>query len=130
MKEGVILLGHGSKRNEANEEMRELGRMVANNLDDLMCEVAFLTFGEPDLSKAVERLVDGKAEQIIIAPVFLVTGNHIKKDIPAKVRQEKEKYPWINFVTVDHFGPHPVLVGLICEKIKEAGGCYGNNLES
>lgn len=122
MKEGVVLLGHGSRKEEANEEIRELGRMLEEKFDNFSCQVAFLSFGDPELSKAVEKLVGDGVEQITIMPVFLTAGNHIKKDIPAKVLQEKEKYPGINFITADHLGAHHVLTGLIYEKIKEAGG--------
>lgn len=120
MKEGVILLGHGSRREEANDEIRQIATMVQEADQKGTYEVAFLSFGEPHLAAAAEELIAKGCEKIIVMPMFLVTGNHIKRDIPSKILLQKTTHPNIKFVLAQHFGTHAGIVNIIQERIKEA----------
>ncbi len=120
MKEGIILLGHGSRREEANEEIREIARMILDGDERDLYEIAFLSFGFPDLTEAVERLVEKGVDKIIVMPIFLVTGNHITRDIPGKLLLQKTTYPNIQFVMAKHIGPHPAIAEIVKKRITEA----------
>jgi sirohydrochlorin ferrochelatase len=120
MKEGVILLGHGSRREEANEEIRQMAKMVQEADKDGLYEVAFLSFGEPHLAAAAEKLIDKGCEKIIVMPMFLVTGNHIKRDIPSRILLQKTTHPNVKFILAEHFGTHPAIINIVQERIKEA----------
>lgn len=120
MKEGVILLGHGSRREEANEEIRLMARMIQEADKEGLYEVAFLSFGSPHLADAAEALIEKGCEKIIVMPMFLVTGNHINRDIPSRLLLQKTTYPNIHFVLAKHFGPHPSIISIVQERIKEA----------
>lgn len=137
MKEGIILLGHGSRREEANEEIRQIARMVAEGDLEHFYETAFLSFGSPDLSEAVERLVQKGLQRIIIMPIFLVKGNHIQRDIPHQVSFQETAYPDIEFISTRYLGADPLIVDMVRERIAEKAVCKagwkgdygGNNLE-
>ena len=120
MKEGVILLGHGSRREEANEEVRQMAKMIKKADKDGLYEVAFLSFGHPHLADAAETLIKKGCEKIIVMPMFLVTGNHINRDIPSRLLLQKTTHPNIKFVLAKHFGPHPGIISITQERIKEA----------
>jgi sirohydrochlorin ferrochelatase len=120
MKTGVILLGHGSRREEANDEIREIARMVQAD-DQAGCyEVAYLSFASPSLTDAAADLIDQGFDNIIVMPVFLVTGNHIKRDIPSKLLMLKTSNPEVNFIMAKHFGAHPSIVKIVQERIMNA----------
>lgn len=120
MKEGVILLGHGSRREEANDEIREMARMVQEADPEGLYEVAFLSFGEPNIADATEALIEKGCEKIILMPMFLVTGNHIKRDIPSRMMLQKTTHPDVTFVLAKHFGTHSGIIKIIQERIKVA----------
>ena len=120
MSEGIILMGHGSRREEANEEIREIARMVASSQQADFYELAFLSIAQPDLSEAVEKLSHKGVNKIIVTPVFLVTGNHISKDIPKEIDKLKSRYPGIEFVLTGHIGTHPGVAAIVKERIQEA----------
>lgn len=122
MSEGIILLGHGSRREEANDEIREIARMVASSQPGNFYETAFLSMVQPDLPEAVKRLIQKGVTGIIVAPVFLVTGNHIARDIPEEIDKLKVSYPDIEFVITRHIGTHPGIAEIVKERIKEAQG--------
>lgn len=122
MSAGIILLGHGSRRAEANDEIREIARMVAGSQPEYFYETAFLSMARPDLAEAVAKFVHKGITRIIVAPIFLVTGDHIARDIPEKIDKLKVIYPDVEFVITGHIGPHPGIAAIVKERIQEAPG--------
>lgn len=122
MSDGIILLGHGSRREEANEEIRTIAAMVASKKQADFYETAFLSLTQPDLTEAAARLVQKGVKRILITPVFLVTGNHIARDIPEEIVKLKAGYPKIEFVMSGHVGTHPGVAEIVKERIQEALG--------
>lgn len=130
MKTGVILLGHGSRREEANSEIREFAQIMQKEgeapggSEDISGEAlykeAFLSFGDPDLGKAIDELVKSGVEKVLVTPLFLVTGNHIQRDIPEQMEEIASRYPEVKFILTPHLGVHHKLVEIVKERIKEA----------
>lgn len=120
MADGIILIGHGSRQEEANEEIREIARMVAERRQGDYCyETAFLTLTRPDLAEASEKLIEQGVDRIIVAPVFLVTGSHMAQDIPAIIEDLKSRYPQVRFYIAGHIGTHPGIAGILLERLQE-----------
>lgn len=120
MKTGVVLLAHGSRREAANDEMRQLGGLVQAADGYGLYQVAFMQFGTPSLLEAIGDLTSEGAERIIVMPMFLVTGNHVTQDIPGELAVLKEQYPGVQFVLAQHFAAHPALVDIIQDRIRES----------
>jgi sirohydrochlorin ferrochelatase len=120
MKSGVVLIAHGSRREEANAEIRTLARQVQEADRFGLYEVAFMQFGSPDLKEAVARLAAQEVERIVVMPLFLITGNHVTQDIPAELEDLKPQYPGLELVMARHFAAHPALVQIIQDRIGEA----------
>ncbi len=120
MGKGVIILGHGSRREEANQEIKQMTDMLQTDDQGIIYQVAFLAFGQPDLPEAAGILKHRGVEAITVVPVFLVTGNHIMQDIPEEIAALKLHYPDIEFTMARHFGPDPGIVNIIKDRIKEA----------
>lgn len=124
MSKGVILLGHGSRREEANEEIRQIGRMVAGKNTGVFYEIAFLSIASPDLAEAVARLNQQGVDKIIVTPVFLLTGNHIAIDIPQVISELKGSYPNIEFVMAGHIGPDPGIAEIVKQRIRDSQAMF------
>lgn len=124
MQEGIILLGHGSRREEANEEIRQIAAMIKEADPEGIYETAFLSFGSPDLSEVADKMINDGMDKIIVMPLFLVTGNHITRDIPSKLLLQKTTYPEVSFVLAKHFGVHHGIVDIVKERIQEAVGLF------
>jgi len=120
MKEGILLLGHGSRREEANQVIRDICELVKERYGEGLYEVGYLSFGEPTLAEAVENLIAAGAKKIIVVPVFLVTGNHIKRDIPSRLLLQKTSHPDIQFVLAGHLGADPRIADIIMDRAKNA----------
>jgi sirohydrochlorin ferrochelatase len=122
MKEGVLLLAHGSRRQEANEEILAIARLVKAKNPEGIYEIAFMSFGTPNIGEGTAALVSRGINRVIVMPLFLVTGNHITQDIPAELIQQKELFPHVEFVMAQHLAGHPAIVDIVLERIAGAGG--------
>ena len=120
MKQGVIVLGHGSRREDANEEIRVITEKLQENNPQEAYRVAFLEFGKPSLVEAIEELIDEEVEKVVIMPMFLTVGNHMHRDIPGKILRLKTTYPDVKFVFARHLGPDPRIVAIAEDRIQEA----------
>lgn len=78
---------------------------------------AYLYFSQPRLSRVVKKFIIKKCQRIIIVPFFLLEGNHVVKDIPERISQEKKKYPEVKFIYTENIGNDlkigDIIIGLI-----------------
>lgn len=97
MLEGVLLLGHGSRRPEANQEILQIAELVQARGGDAVYQTGFLQFGTPTLSGAVAKLARAGVRKITVVPLLLVVGTHIQDDLPRLIQEQKRLYPDITF---------------------------------
>ncbi|MGI6226493.1 MAG: sirohydrochlorin chelatase [Peptococcales bacterium] len=119
--EGIIILGHGSRREDANDEIREITIKLQKKNPDAVYQVAFWEFGKPSLVDAVEGLLaENRIEKIIIMPMFLTIGNHMHCGIPGEILRLKKIYPHVQFAFAGHLGPDQRIVEIAEDRIKDA----------
>jgi sirohydrochlorin ferrochelatase len=120
MKEGIIILGHGSRREDANLEIREFTDKLREKNPDVNYQVAFLEFAQPSLDGAVEQLLkDEQVKKIIIMPLFLTVGNHMHRNIPDRIWKMKNTYPKIKFALAPHLGLDYRMMDVVQDRIKD-----------
>lgn len=119
MPQGVVIIAHGSKRKEANDEIITMVKMIQERDQNNIYQAAFMQFDAIDLSQAVQYVLDRGVQKVVIVPYFLVTGNHISVDIPELIKTEKQKHPDIEFLIARHLNGHPALVDIVLDRIRE-----------
>ena len=115
----LIVLGHGSRREAANEEIRLLGEMVQQQNPSWRVEVAFVEFASPSLEEQVQRLAKENIKEIVLAPVFLTVGNHLAQGLPKRIKVLEEAVG-LKIIMADHLGADPLIASLISKRAKEA----------
>ena len=119
---GVLLLGHGSRRAEANEEWEMIWQMFCQLHPQLTVQRAYVEFCHPSLEEGVALLAGQKPlKTIVIVPLFLTTGKHLYQHIPEKIAQLEQQYPEISFVMTEHIGPDSLLLNIIEKRIRTMG---------
>ncbi len=90
----LIILAHGSRRQESNLEIKTLTEKVKKIVGDEyeLIEYAYLELAEPSLLQSIDTTINNGASNITILPYFLNSGTHVKRDIPAMVQTAEEKY--------------------------------------
>lgn len=119
VKRGVLVVGHGSHRREANDDVREAARRIAERGRFPLVEAAFLEIEHPNISKAFARLVEQGAEEIIVHPYFLSPGRHTRGDIPIEVREAASHHPGVNYRITEPLSAHPLVIEASVERLLE-----------
>jgi len=120
-KQNVLLLGHGSIREQANIEVRAMWDMMKKQLPELEISGCFVEVAEPTLEQEIDRIALSGAERIIIVPMFLTRGQHLANGIPRILAAMREKYPAMRIDLTQHLGMDPLLAEIIKNRLREAG---------
>ena len=120
MKTAILLLGHGSPRQEANDSLVRTASMIKMVGGYDMVTAAFMEFGKPDIQTGVKQCVDEGAEKIIFMPYFLYMGAHVSKDLPGEMEEAKKKYPSIEMIMTEPLGEDPKLAEVAVKRIASA----------
>ncbi|HHY29549.1 MAG TPA: precorrin isomerase, partial [Syntrophaceticus sp.] len=127
MKKGVLILGHGSRRQAANEGLKQLTAMVQANLG-MQVVPAYFQFARPSLDEGVASFVNDGVKEIIIVPSLLFPGIHLKEDIPEALEKLKQQYgSEVCFHLTPPIGPDPRLAEIIMERVRSAAGPFSQN---
>lgn len=86
---GLILFAHGARDPRWREPFDRLRQLVEAGHDGPV-ESAFLEFMTPSLGEAALRLEAAGATRIVVVPLFLGTGGHLRKDLPAMLDAARE----------------------------------------
>ena len=102
----LLIIAHGSRRKESNEEVRELAHRIAKNSGDAFASVtsAFLEISSPQVDSAIADLAEEGVTDITVFPYFLAAGMHVANDIPRLIDEERENFPTIEFKILPHLG--------------------------
>lgn len=120
MKTGVIVLAHGSKVKSGNEGLFKVVEMLRAMGKWDMVDACFLQLAKPGLSEGVKNIVEKGAEKIVVMPLLLFSGNHVLKDIPDEIENEKRKYPEIQFFYARNLGADKRIAQIAADRIDEA----------
>src|SRR5882672_12896360 len=103
---GVLVVGHGSRRPEANEDVREATRHIADRGSFALVEAAFLELEHPNISEGFARLVARGAREITVHPYFLSPGRHTRGDIPVEVSKAAARHPGVAYRISEPLSAH------------------------
>lgn len=117
---GIIILGHGSRAEEANAALEVTKEMVKGQLKLDNVEAAYLQFCQPDLKEAVAKMAEQGVTKIVIMPFFLYKGIHIQEDVPGELAELTQKYQGkVELVFARHLGPDPRIADIVVDRIRE-----------
>ena len=122
MKTAILLLGHGSNLEDANESLHGVARLIRTEKDYYIVEAAFLSLARPSISEGIESCIGKGAKRIVVIPYFLYMGAHVKKDIPNEIDEAKKRYPGIDIILGNHLDVHRKLMEIVLERVEEKIG--------
>ena len=116
----ILLIAHGSRREEANEDARALAERIAARGEYPIVRAAFLELAEPDIPTGAEACVAAGATRVLMIPYFLAEGVHLHRDLVAARDELAGRFPHVDFRLGSALGPHSLLDRLVIERIREA----------
>jgi sirohydrochlorin ferrochelatase len=115
----VILAGHGSRREESNEQVKQVAAALEDRLGERVMP-AYIELTEPLVGEAIETLAPG-ADSVTVVPLSLFAAGHVKNDIPLFVQHARQSYPDVEFAYGSNLGARPELIEIVADRIAEAG---------
>lgn len=113
----LLIVAHGSRRHESNEEIRilteKVGNAAADRFDRVAC--AYLELAEPLIPDAIKALTADGAQSILVVPYFLARGTHVASDIPAEVDKGRAACPDVDIRISEYFGASPAVPELLVD---------------
>jgi sirohydrochlorin cobaltochelatase len=89
----LILFAHGARDPEWADPMRRVCAAVREQAPELRVELAFLEFIPPDLRACAESLIAERCERILVVPMFIARGGHLKRDVPLLLEELRQRHP-------------------------------------
>ena len=91
---GVV---HGARDPEWASPMRRVCAAVHAQAPELRVELAFLEFMTPTLRDCAQVLLAENYRRLIVLPMFIAQGGHLKHDLPQLIDELREQNPQVSF---------------------------------
>jgi sirohydrochlorin ferrochelatase len=117
----VLLIAHGSRRAEANEDLVDLARRIEGSGHYPIVVASFLELAEPSILDGGVLCVTRGAGCVLLVPYLLAAGVHLQRDLTAARDALAVRFPDVRFVLGPALGPHPLLDQLVLERARETG---------
>lgn len=114
---GVILVDHGSRRNEANAMLLDVVAMFKRYTQYAIVEPAHMELADPDIAAAFAACVAQGATYVVVHPYFLAPGRHSTSDIPRLVSEAAQNFPLIGFHVTQPLGLDEKMAQIILDRI-------------
>jgi len=113
----LILIAHGSRRQQSNQEVRRLAEQIEQRADARFVSVgcAYLELADPDIPTAIDQAIASGAGELHLVPYFLSAGRHVAHDIPEIVEQKRRQYPDTPIHLDSHLGSAPGMAQLVLD---------------
>jgi len=114
----ILVVGHGSRREEANEDVRLAALRIGERGKFPLVVAAFLEIAGPTIAEGYAQLVAAGARHIIIHPYFLSPGRHTRGDIPVEVKAAANCHPDVTYQITEPLAAHQLVIDASIERIR------------
>lgn len=92
---GILLIDHGSKKQESNEYLHDMRKLFRSHLEsnykNYVVQIAHMELCEPSINQGMRTMIRQNVKQIFCVPFFLSPGRHVQEDIPELIRYAVEE---------------------------------------
>ena len=123
MRDGIIIVDHGSRQPESNRLLEEVAARFADRFRRLytIVEPAHMELAEPTIAAAYARCVERGATRVIICPFFLGPGKHWTTDIPRLAAEASTAFPETTFCVAHTLGVDDLILDLLAKRVEQCG---------
>jgi sirohydrochlorin cobaltochelatase len=111
----VVLFGHGARDPAWAQPMERVRDALRLQAPELAVELAFLEFIAPTLDDAIDALVARGARRVVVVPMFIAQGGHLKSDLPKLIDAARVRHRGCDIVQALAVGEADVVVAAMAE---------------
>jgi sirohydrochlorin ferrochelatase len=119
-KTGIIIVDHGSRRDESNRMLEEVAGLFAKRFEERygIVEAAHMEIAEPSIAAAYEKCVRRGATRVVVCPFFLGPGKHWTSDIPRLTNEAAQKFPGTHYHVTMPLGIDDLILDLLDKRVR------------
>ncbi len=122
MTTALVLFAHGARDPEWANPMRRVQAEILQRLPGVTVELAFLEFMAPTLLDCVNSLIEQGVRKIVVLPMFIAQGGHLKRDVPELLDQLRGQHPGVEFLLSGPIGENEIVVQAMASAALEFAG--------
>jgi sirohydrochlorin cobaltochelatase len=122
MSTALILFAHGARDPEWANPMRRVQAVVRQRVADIPVELAFLEFMSPNLIDCAAGLIAQGARKIVVMPMFIARGGHLKCEVPEMIETLRSTYPDVEFSLGGAIGENEIVVQAMADAALKSAG--------
>jgi sirohydrochlorin cobaltochelatase len=122
MTTAIILFAHGARDPEWAKPLRRIQAVVRERTAEVPVELAFLEFIAPSLPESTAQLVARGARKIVVLPMFIAQGGHLKREVPEMLDALRSTYPEVQFSLGAAVGENEIVVQAMASAVLQAAG--------
>lgn len=122
MTTAIILFAHGARDLDWADPLRRVQAVVRERMAGVPVELAFLEFIAPSLPEITARLVASGARKVVVLPMFIARGGHLKREVPEMLDRLRSTYPDVQFSLGAAIGENEIVVQAMASAALEAAG--------
>ena len=116
----VLLIAHGSRRAEANDDLVKLAELVSAKRLYSFVEVSYLEITSPTILEGGRTCVARGATKVLMLPYFLSAGVHVVMDLEEVRQKLTAEFSHVEFVLCPHLGLHPLMADIVLDRLHAA----------
>ena len=116
---GIVLFAHGARDPawaQPFEAIAQAMRAQSHRQSPAVhIELAYLEFMSPNLAQATDTLLALACTRIVVVPVFLGAGGHVRRDLPAAMEDLQTRHPHVQWHLAPAIGEAPRVIAAIAD---------------
>jgi sirohydrochlorin ferrochelatase len=120
MTTALVLMAHGSRQADANDDLVALADRIRELRRYQLVVASFLELAAPDIKSACRECIAAGVKRVVLLPYFLSAGVHMRRDLSILREELAKECPDAQFVLADPLGRHPLLMEVVLERAHEA----------
>jgi sirohydrochlorin cobaltochelatase len=113
--EAIILFAHGARDPDWAAPFRIIQQQLQAARPETQVALAFQDFMTPTLEAAVAQSAARGARRIVLVPLFMAQGGHLKQDLPLLVGKIRQQHPQIELQVMPAIGDAPEILQAITD---------------
>ncbi|TAK68786.1 MAG: cobalamin biosynthesis protein CbiX [Betaproteobacteria bacterium] len=113
--QAIILFAHGARDPEWAVPFGIIKQQLQAARPEVQVELAYQDFMTPSLEAAVAQSAARGAQRIVLVPLFMAQGGHLKQDLPLLVAKILEQHPRLDLRVMPAIGDAPEILQAITD---------------
>lgn len=115
----ILLVGHGSREDAGNQEIRDFVDQWRARQPAWRIEVCFIEFAAPSLHDGLLAAAHS-ARRVLVLPLILNAAGHAKMEIPEAIEHARAHAPGTEFLYGPHLGACDPILAILQRRLRQA----------